>query len=217
MFCYRVGVTPPAASVPRERAAHLGPERRRPLVLDAALTIAVESGIAAVTIGAVAEYLGVTRPAVYACFPDRVELLNALLERESELLLVGLLRALHAGRGNDPQAAFINGYQAMLRVVADRPDTWRLIFAASPDPALSNKFALARDALTLSATRWIGPAMTAWWDTADLDRKLPVLIELFIASCESAARSLLDTESGWLAEDLGEFYGKAMCSAFRSA
>jgi AcrR family transcriptional regulator len=210
-------VTSRATAAPRERAAHLGPERRRPQVLDAALTIAVQSGVAAVTIGAVAEQLAVTRPAVYACFADRVELLNALLARESELLLNGLLRALHTGRGDDPEAAFITGYQAMLRVVADRPDTWRLLFAANPDPVLSNKFTAARQALTASATRWIGPAMTAWWRTPDLDRKLPVLIELFISSCESAARSLLDSESSWNAEDLGEFYGRAMCSAFQAA
>lgn len=210
-------MTPPAAAAPRERAAHLGPERRRPQVLDAALTIAARSGIASVTVGSVADFLDVTRPAVYACFADRVELLHALLDRECDVLLRGLMEALHAGRGNDPQAAFITGYRAMLRVVADRPDSWRLVFAANPDPALSEKFAVARQALTASATRWIGPAMTAWWRTADLDRKLPVLIELFISSCESAARSLLNAESGWTAEDLGEFYGIAMCGAFQSA
>lgn len=73
----------------RERAAHLGPERRRPQVLDAALAIAVSDGIAAVTIGAVAQRLKVTRPVVYSCFPDRVELLRALLERELALLVQG--------------------------------------------------------------------------------------------------------------------------------
>ena len=75
-----------AATKPRERAAHLGPERRRPQILDAALQIAAESGTAAVTIGAVATHLGVTRPVVYSCFKDRVELLAALLDREGESL-----------------------------------------------------------------------------------------------------------------------------------
>ncbi len=41
----------------------MGPERRRPQILDAALQIAAESGTAAVTIGAVAKHLGVTGPA----------------------------------------------------------------------------------------------------------------------------------------------------------
>ena len=71
----------------RSRAAHLGPERRRPQVLDAALAIAIERGVPAVTIGAVAERLDVTRPVVYSCFADRVELLHALLDRENEILL----------------------------------------------------------------------------------------------------------------------------------
>lgn len=186
-------------------------------MLDAALAIAIESGITAVTIGAIAERLNVTRPAVYACFPDRVAILDALLERESESLLSRLLTALHTARGDDPEAAFITGYQALLHVVEDQPDTWRLLFAANPDPAVSSKFAVTRQALTASATRWMRPALADWWHTADLDRKLPVLIEMFISSCESAVRSLLDVENNWAADDLGDFYGRFMCRAFHAA
>ena len=50
----------------RVRAAHLGPERRRPQVLDAALKIAVERGSHAVSMEAVAQSMGVTKPVVYA-------------------------------------------------------------------------------------------------------------------------------------------------------
>ncbi len=38
------------APVRKPRAAHLGPDRRRPLVLDTALRIAVEDGIGSVSI-----------------------------------------------------------------------------------------------------------------------------------------------------------------------
>lgn len=201
----------------RERAAHLGPERRRPQVLDAALFIAVRSGVAAVTVGAIAERLDVTRPAVYACYADRVAILDALLERERGLLLDGLEAALHTARGDDPQDAFTTGYRALLAVVEQRPDTCRLMFAAHPDPAVSSIFTVAREQLTASATRWMRPALTAWWQISDLDRKLPVLIELFISSCESAVRSMLDSDNEWTAYDLGEFYGRAMCRAFQAA
>ena len=67
----------------KPRAAHLGPDRRRPLVLDTALRIAVEDGIGSVSIVSVASAMGVTRPVVYACFDDRVALLDALLNRET--------------------------------------------------------------------------------------------------------------------------------------
>ncbi len=217
MFCYIDVVIADTTAVPRERAAHLGPERRRPQVLDAALAIAAASGTAAVTIGSVAERLGVTRPVVYSCFADRVEMINALIERERDSLLDGLLDALHTARGDEPEAAFIAGFQALLRVVEARPDTWRLIFSANPDPAVADMIAMARQALAASAARWIAPALAAWWQTEDLDRKLPVLIELFVSSSEAAARSLLDPENDWTVDDLGQFYGQIMCSAFRAA
>ena len=70
---------------PRERAAHLGPDRRRPQILDAALTLALENGIGAVTLSAVASQLGVSRPVVYSCFGDRVELFEALLARKASI------------------------------------------------------------------------------------------------------------------------------------
>jgi AcrR family transcriptional regulator len=201
----------------RERAAHLGPERRRPQLLDAALAIAATSGITAVTIGSIAERLGVTRPVVYSCFADRVALIEALVERERDVMVQGLLDALHTARGDDPQAAFTVGYQALLRTVEEHPDTWRLIFVANPDPPVADLIAAARHALAASATHWIGPALHRWWHTSGLDRKLPVLIELFMSSSEAAARSLLDLENDWTADDLGEFYGRIICSAFHAA
>ena len=201
----------------RERAAHLGPERRRPLVLDVALDIAATSGTSAVTVGSVANRLGVTRPVVYSCFPDRVALIEALVERERDMMVARLLEALHTARGDDPQAAFVTGYRHLLHMVEEHPSTWRLIFAANPDPSVSDVVAEARRAVAASATRWIGPALQRWWQTSDLDRKLPILIELFMSAGEAASRSLLDDENDWTADDLGAFYGQIICSAFRAA
>lgn len=206
-----------APTAPRERAAHLGPERRRPQVLDAALAIAAASGTAAVTIGSVAKQLCVTRPVVYSCFADRVELLEALIDRERDLMVQALLEALHTARGDDPQAAFIAGFRALLGVVEARPATWRLIFSANPDPAVADVITTARATLAASSTRWIGPALTAWWQTTDLPRKLPVLIELFVSASEAAARSLLDPHHDWTVDDLGDLYGRILCSAFQAA
>lgn len=186
-------------------------------MLDAALAIAASSGTAAVTVGSIAERLGVTRPVVYSCFADRVTLIEALVERERNVIVQGLLDALHAARGDDPEAAFVAGYRALLRTVEQHPDTWRLIFASNPDPSVAGVIATARQEMAVSATRWIGPALDNWWGTAELGRKLPVLIELFMSSSEAASRSLLDPENDWTADDLGEFYGRIICSAFRAA
>lgn len=186
-------------------------------MLDAALAIAATSGTTAVTIGAVAERLGVTRPVVYACFADRVALIEALVERERDMLVTGLLDALHTARGDDPEAAFVTGYRHLLHIVEEHPDTWRLLFAANPDPSVADVVTEARQSVAASATRWIGPALERWWQPTDLDRKLPVLIELFMSAGEAASRSLLDGETDWNADDLGAFYGQIICSAFRAA
>ncbi|WP_328530577.1 TetR/AcrR family transcriptional regulator [Nocardioides sp. NBC_00368] len=202
----------------RARAPHLGPERRRPHVLDAARAIAVADGIGAVTIGSVAAAMGVTRPVVYACFADRVELVDALLDRESAELLEAILTALHGSANpDDPEQAFVDGFRALLHAAAAAPETWRLVFSGEPDPAIAERFRDAKALVQAQATDWIRPAMERWWQTADLERKLPVLIDLFLSSCESAVRSLLDTSNDWGPDDLGSFMGKALHRAFEDA
>ena len=214
-------IIPMTATTPsrsRARAAHLGPERRRPQVLDAALAIAVRDGIGAVNVRSVAQHLGVTRPVVYACFADRVEMIDALLDREAAALSASVLGALYdSGGARDPEAAFVGGFQSLLAAVAGNPAPWRFLFEGEPDPAISARFRAARAAFRQRATDWIRPAMIHWWNTADLDRKLPVLIEFFMASCESALRSLLDPDNDWGPDDLGEFVGQALHRAFRDA
>jgi AcrR family transcriptional regulator len=185
-------------------------------MLDAALAIAVEHGVGAVTIGAVAERIAVTRPVVYSCFPDRVALIDELLDRESESLLNATLEALRSARGGVVESAFVAGYQAWLSVAAEHAYSWRLVFSGNPDAALAERFAKARAVVAEHATRQIGPALTLW-GTEDLDRKLPVLIELFMSSCEAAMRSLLAHADTWSVEELGELYGRAMWRAFSHA
>ncbi|GAB2978287.1 TetR/AcrR family transcriptional regulator [Nocardioides montaniterrae] len=203
---------------PRERASHLGPERRRPQVLDAALAIAVRDGIGAVTVASVAGEMGVTRPVVYACFCDRVEMVEALLDRETSALLESLVAALHSSGGiDDSELAFVSGFQALLATAAEAPDTWRFLFTGDPDPAVAERFRAARAHLQDRATRWIAPAMKHWWQTSDLEAKLPVLIELFMSSCESAVRSLLDERNQWDRNELGTFVGQAVHRAFEGA
>ena len=209
---------PTTGQAQRARAPHLGPERRRPLVLDAARAIAVADGIGAVTIGSVAAAMGVTRPVVYACFADRVDLVDALLDRESGKLLEAILAALHGSANpDDPEQAFVDGFRALLNAAAAAPETWRLVFSGEPDPAIAERFRDAKALVQARATEWIRPAMERWWQTADLERKLPVLIDLFLSSCESAVRSLLDSSNDWGPDDLGTFMGKALHRAFKDA
>lgn len=204
-------------TTPRPRAPHLGPERRRPLVLDAALEIALEQGLPAVSIAEVAARLGATRPVVYACFPGREELLDALLDREKGVLVDETLAALHGARGDNPVEVFANGYRALLTAVDNRPAAWRLIFDAHPESAAGRRVAAGRKTVFDAATAWIAPAMTRWWHTEHLDRKLPALIELFMASCDAAVRVVLDESNDLDVEQTAVLFGTMMAHGFEKA
>lgn len=200
----------------RERAAHLGPERRRPQVLDAALAIAVAHGVSEVTVGAIAERLGVTRPVVYACYPDRVEILTALLRRERNALREGLVESLYSARGETPEDAFVAGFRAILAAVANRPNSWRVVFA-SPDRAVADQFERVREQLRGAVAAWIDPVLTKWWSMTDTAAKLPILVEFLLSASMAAARSLLDPATTYSADELGQMYGRMVCDAFAAA
>src|SRR3954453_10420370 len=113
---------------PRKRAAHLGPERRRPQVLDAALKLFLEHGHDAPSMDAAPRAAGVTKPVVYACFPGKEELFRALLRREEERILEEIQSAFASADLSDPQATLTDGFTGFLRAVASSPQVYKLIF-----------------------------------------------------------------------------------------
>ncbi|GAA5101791.1 TetR/AcrR family transcriptional regulator [Nocardia iowensis] len=200
---------------PRQRAPHLGPERRRPQVLDTALAIAVEHGIAAITMAAVAERMNVTRPVVYACFADRVELIEALIQREESYLIDGLLEVIQRRNVDADETVFIEGFRALLEKAAVRPDAWRLLYG-NPDPAVADSFGRGRALAVERCTILLRPTLRAW-GTEDADRKLPVLVEQWVSAGEGAVRTLLADTGEWTPQELGAFVGAAVFRALRHA
>src|SRR5215204_964901 len=116
------------AETTRKRAAHLGPERRRPEVLDAALKLFLESGYDGTSMQAVADEAGVTKPVVYACFDSKDELFRALLAREEERIVGEIQGAFANADLSDPETTLIEGFTGFLRAVGDSPEVYRLIF-----------------------------------------------------------------------------------------
>ena len=113
----------------RARAPHLGPERRRPLVLDAALRLVAKQGATATTMDAIAREAGVTKPVVYDCYSSKRELMRALLRREGRRLGDHMSGSLpKAGPVEDVEATLAEGFRAFLGAVAAAPDSYRVIF-----------------------------------------------------------------------------------------
>ncbi|ALG86082.1 TetR/AcrR family transcriptional regulator [Gordonia phthalatica] len=206
------------ATAPRVRARHLGPERRRPQILDTALEIAAESGISAVTIVAIAERMHVTRPVIYAGFPGRTAVLKALIAREEKYFAEALDAILHNRQVEAPEQVFIDGFQALLTAVRARPQAWLLLYG-SPDNDVMDLFGRGRAVVAARCAQLLEPTLRSW-GTVDVDAKLPVLVEQWVSAGEGAVRTLLSQRADdpvWTVEDLGTFVGQSVYRSLRHA
>ncbi|MGH3676871.1 MAG: TetR/AcrR family transcriptional regulator [Mycobacterium sp.] len=199
----------------RVRAEHLGPERRRPQVLDTALQIAAEDGVTNVTMAAIATRMGVTRPVVYACYGGRGEVLAALLDRETGLVLTGLAGMLPPPRTGSIEQLFIDGFRALLTAVRDRPASWRIMFAGDPDPVLAGTFARGRAQVARQVETVMRPLLERW-QVDEIDRVLAPLSEVFLAIGEAAVRMMLDADQESTPERLADIFGRAAYRAMRA-
>jgi AcrR family transcriptional regulator len=205
----------------RKRAAHLGPERRRPEVLDAALDLFLEHGYDGTSMQAVADRAGVTKPVVYACFPGKDELFRALLAREEDRILAEIQGAFDSADLSDPETTLIEGYTGFLGAVADYPEVYRLIFLGEGggNTAVARRIQRGReglvDRLTLLAKGWL----TARGDgdrkrsTTETERTARLLGNSIAGLAEAGARVLLAGEGDWTPETLGRELGRIAAAA----
>jgi AcrR family transcriptional regulator len=206
---------------PRKRAAHLGPERRRPQVLDAALELFLERGYEGTSMDAVARAAGVTKPVVYACFAGKEELFRALLRREEERILAEIQAAFDGSDLSDPEGTLVEGFTGFLRAVATSPEVYRLIFLGEGggNTAVARRIQRGRqaqvDALSALVRGWLPRT-----GKRDSDRRHDVTARLLgnaIAGlAESGARLLLSGTDGWTPETLGRQLGR-LASAGQAA
>jgi AcrR family transcriptional regulator len=194
----------------RQRAKHLGPERRRPQVLDAALKQFLAHGYDGTSMQAVADEAGVTKPVVYACFAGKDELFRALLRREEERILTEIQEAFAGIDTSDPETTLIEGYTGFLRAVGASPDVYRLIFfgEGGANAAVAERVQRGRqaqvDALSALAGRWVE-------GSGELQGQLLAGIG------ESGARMLLRDPKRWTPEKLGRQLGEAATRALAAS
>jgi AcrR family transcriptional regulator len=206
----------------RKRAAHLGPERRRPQVLDAALDLFLERGYEGTSMAAVADAAGVTKPVVYACFAGKDELFRALLRREEERILVEIQSAFAESDLSDPEATLIEGFTGFLRAVAASPDVYKLIFLGEGggNMAVARRIQSGRQAQveTLSelARGWLR-GRNGSRPRLPIDVRARLLGNAIAGLGESGARLLLSGEDGWSPETLGRELGRLAAAAQASA
>jgi AcrR family transcriptional regulator len=201
----------------RRRAAHLGPERRRPQVLDAALELFLERGYDGTSMQAVADQAGVTKPVVYACYPSKDTLFRALLEREEGRILSEIQAAFEGTELSDPESTLIEGYTGFLRAVAASPDVYRLIFLGEGggNTAVARRIQRGREAqieaLSVLARGWL--QLRDGDGGLGQERTARLLGNAIAGLAESGARLMLSESDDWTPETLGRELGRLAAAA----
>ena len=204
---------------PRKRAAHLGPERRRPEVLDAALKLFLESGYDRTSMQAVADEAGVTKPVVYACFNSKDELFRALLAREEERIVGEIQGAFANADLSDPETTLVEGFTGFLRAVGESPEVYRLIFLGEGggNAAVAERIQRGREQqvrqLMELAKRWVGSNENGKRSKAEIERTARLLGNSIAGLAESGARLLLSGDDNWTPVTLGRELGRLAAAA----
>jgi AcrR family transcriptional regulator len=210
---------PEKATQRRKRAAHLGPERRRPEVLDAALKLFLVAGYDGTSMQAVADEAGVTKPVVYACFNSKDELFRSLLAREEERIVGEIQGAFATADLSDPERTLVDGFTGFLRAVGDSPDVYRLIFLGEGggNAAVADRIQRGREQqvrqLTELARGWLESSADGKRSEAENDRTARLLGNSIAGLAESGARLLLSGDDDWTPETLGRELGRLAAAA----
>ncbi|MDQ2881380.1 MAG: TetR/AcrR family transcriptional regulator [Actinomycetota bacterium] len=209
--------SPGEARSGRARAAHLGPERRRPLILDAALEVYVERGYRGTSMQAVADAAGVTKPVVYECYPSKDELLLALLDREERRLMDAISESLPSNLVSDNiEAVLAAGFTAFLTGVGQAPNSWRVVFDSGwgSGSVVAARVRRVRDMVVGQLRELVRQSMIVA-EIDDIDRKAPVVAELITTVAESCARMLVLEHYPWTAAELATYVARLLARGVR--
>ncbi len=210
---------PDDAAAARPRAAHLGPERRRPQILDVAFDLFMRDGYKATSMDDIARAAGVSKPVIYACFPSKAELFSALLDREEQRMLEQFGAALAvADRRADPETTLIAGFTAMLRAVTDTPEAYRvaLLGGDGVDAVIDMRVRRGREqeiaALTAAARAWL--EMEGQRAPEEVEAAAQFVAQTLLGIGEAGVRMLLTESERWTPETLGPALGRLAAGGF---
>ncbi|MHB8657021.1 MAG: TetR/AcrR family transcriptional regulator [Solirubrobacteraceae bacterium] len=186
------------------RTPRLAPELRRAQLLDAALGVLSERGFGAVTIEAVAQAAGVTRPVVYDLFGDLDGLMLALIDRAEATALGPLLAIVGADPGDqvDPERFLVDSVRAFLDAVRTDPRTWRLVLMPprGSSPELRERIRRSRRLIAGRVAELLDWGVPRRGGPLGLDHALAA--RLIVAAGEDAARLMLAHPRRFSAERL---------------
>jgi AcrR family transcriptional regulator len=183
--------------VSRARAAHLGPELRRPLVLDVALPLFARDGYDAVSMQAIADAAGVSKPVLYSCYTSKEELFDALMAREERKLWHMVEDSVPApGAPGDKEDLLRFGLAALLRSVVEAPEAFRVIYLQRHG---ETRIERGRE----HWERRMGEVLAAWTNLPD--RETALLGRMLVALAELGFRVQLEEPGQWQPDALAAY------------
>lgn len=186
----------------RARAAHLGPELRRPLVLDAALPLFARDGYDAVSMQAIADAAGVSKPVLYSCFASKEELFDELTRREERKLWHLVEDAVPMpGDVGDREALLQHGLAALLDAVVSAPDAFRVLYLQRH----------GEDRVERGRSHWearMTEIIAAW--TPLPDREARLIGRALVAIAELGFRIQLEEPGTWEPRSLADYISRVL-------
>jgi len=201
-----------SSTTARPRAAHLGPERRRPLILDAAFAVFRERGYEGASMEAIAARAGVTKPVLYDAFGGKESLFTELLRREEERILGEIAAILPAAGSPQPlERTLSDGLVAFLRAVAASPDAYRVVFLGEGggNAAIARRIQSGRAAqVDVVAARVLDTLRARGAEQPDPERSARLIAHAVVGVSEAAARAMLAEPGAWTPEAAGALLGR---------
>jgi AcrR family transcriptional regulator len=190
----------------RPRAAYLGPELRRPLILDVAGQLFREHGYKGTSMDAIAHAAGVSKPVVYDCFASKGELFGALLDREEERMFDQFGAALMTGaQVGDLEVTLRAGFTSMLQAVAETPEAYRIVLMDAGDAhaLIAARVRRGRDRQVAAIVK----VARVWLDGRIPERRLDAAAAFvgntLLAIGEAGVRMMISESERWTPETLG--------------
>jgi AcrR family transcriptional regulator len=196
----------------RARAEHLGPERRRPMILDAAYDVFLERGYDRTSMSDIALRAGVTKPVVYDCFASKEALFAAVRDKLEQQLLADVGVALESARAaDDSERTAVAGFTAFLESVERSPNAFRYIYLPvhGIDTATEDRVGSLRESGLKAFESVALPVLRA--QGVERPEENARLVAYAISGLgEAAARALLTEPDRWTPAELGERLGRLL-------
>lgn len=193
----------------KQRAQHLGPELRRPLILDAALPLFAREGYDEVSMQEIADAAGVSKPVLYSCFASKDELFDKLARREDKRLRELVASSVPETDPADSEEERLRvTLTALMRAVQEMPDAFRVLYvqAAGEDRIERGRALWHQRMQEIVAQRSGRP-----------EREALVLARLLVSGAELGFTVMLDQPGVWEPEELADFLARTAIRGMRAS